>query len=119
MARRVLTRPNERGLAQGELDLAQYISSTSFDELVIDARPFDYATVQLVANTALTWGTTTITVQRSNDGVSPVAFGTPVSLTAVGMTAEQTIRAQGYLHVAVATAAGTGLVGVFVQFHKV
>jgi hypothetical protein len=46
-------------------------------------------------------------------------FSTPITdITAVGFSALISVEAIGYLHLAVATAAGTGKVKLYVQFHK-
>lgn len=123
MPKRLQEKPDSRGTYNGTLDLAEWKSSTSFDEIVIDAHPFDYVTVQLVSATALTWGTGSIKVRRSNDGVNAVEFAAgAVSLTAVGMSAEQVMRAAGFLHLQVGSSVdpttASGTVRAIVKFHR-
>ena len=123
MSRRPNLKPDSTGRIEGTLDLAEYSSSGSFDEMVIDASPYDYVTVQLVAETTITIGTGSIKVRRSNDGVHAVEFAAgAVSLTAVGMSAEQVMRTAGFLHLQVGSSAdpttASGRFRAFVKFHK-
>src|SRR5688572_11605266 len=123
MPRRDGLKPNPNGSFNGALDLAEWLSTSSFDELVIDARPYDYVTIQLVGDNTLTWGSGSIKARISNDGVTAVEFAAgAVSLTAVGLSAEQVMRTKGYLHLQVGSSAtpttASGKVRAYVQFHK-
>jgi hypothetical protein len=116
---RVNYAPDVRGSVVVELNLAEWTAAGTSDEAIIQCAGWDSCTIHTVQSSPLTWGTTIIEVQRSNDGVNRGDFSTPITdISAVGFSALISVEAIGYLHLAVATAAGTGKVKLHVQFHK-
>lgn len=100
--------------------LGIYLSLTD-DEIVYDMDGWDYATIQLVdIGSGVVHTGNTISGQQSNDGWNGVAFATPVSFTAAGLSALLTVTAIGYLHVKTTTVgSGAGQCRVHVKASRV
>lgn len=122
MPKRLQLKPDGNGRIQFDLTLSEWVSATSFDEVSFDISGWTYATVQVVGRTALSWGSGSIDVKRSNNGVDALDFGSAVTFTGVGISALLDITANGYLHVMVDSSAtpttATGTVTICVQLSK-
>lgn len=87
----------------------QTIDIANINEGVIyDVSTWDYFSLQVLDDdsVAVVRGSHVLKVQKSNAGMGPVDFATPVTQSTVGMTATQTVTCMGSVH-ALNTTAGT------------
>jgi hypothetical protein len=78
----------------------------ALEEVVASVQQHAVATVQATLLTG-SWGSTVITVQRSNDAVGYEDLEDPITIDAAGLTARIDVSGFGYLRARVTTAAGS------------
>lgn len=82
----------------------------ALEEVVASVQQHAVATVQATLLTG-SWGSTVITVQRSNDAVGFEDLEEPITIEAEGMNARIDVSGFGYLRARVTTAAGSAATG--------